>query len=487
MAGPDLRLHRVGDVHDHHAARGCGRPEHHRGDQLPRGPPAECPLDGRERLGRRDVAHHGQDAVARREVPLMELDEIVSRDALDRRRRPRGRIAVRVKTVNEAVEDDRRQVARVLVVHPQCRTQLVALPVQLFLGERRRADDVRQQVEAGRHAVPEDRDVREGDVGARADGDVAADRVDGVRDLLRRSRRGALIEQRRHHVRDAELRCQVLGRPGADQHAETHRRLFVMLDHDDAKPVRQGPNLVRRKRHALRRQRLRHRFRWPVPHLRGRRGRSRHQEGGGNRRPGRAPHAPHLTPTSAGFGVTVITMRVSRAKYVCATRWMSAAVMPRKQVEFRVGRSDVALVQHGRAGEGAGLLLDRLPAQYVVARELVLRAGQFACRDGLRAQPVEFLFQRLLRLGRRVAGLHDGVRVEQVGMLAQVADAGGRQRDPGLVHELPVEARAHGRPTGSSTPCAARTNPGARRTSHGARRRRQAAASALQPSAASAR
>ena len=74
------------------------------------------------------------------------------------------------------------------------------------------------------------------------------------------------------------------------------------------------------------------------------------------------------------------------------------------------------------------LVLVRLAAHDVVARELVLGPLQLVGRHRLAASAVELLDQRLLRRLGRLPRLDDGHRVEQVGILGDVAAAEGRQR-----------------------------------------------------------
>ena len=71
----------------------------------------------------------------------------------------------------------------------------------------------------------------------------------------------------------------------------------------------------------------------------------------------------------------VITSRFSGVKYFRATRWTSAWRDVHEDVELAVGGLDV-VVDDGGVAELSRLVLVRLAAEHVVARELVLRLLQ---------------------------------------------------------------------------------------------------------------
>ena len=160
-----------------------------------------------------------------------------------------------------------------------------------------------------------------------------------------RSRRRPLIEQRRHHVREAELAFGIRGAAGADQHAHADRRLFMVKDGDHLQSVRQRLDLVRRKLDLARRQRSRRPLGRPFLEL-GLRAcdAGAHEQNDecakaqvpDSRRRRQCPHA--CLPAFRAFGsvrhrpalpdgITVSTSRFSGRKYVRATRWTSAVVM----------------------------------------------------------------------------------------------------------------------------------------------------------------
>ena len=93
-------------------------------------------------------------------------------------------------------------------------------------------------------------------------------------------------------------------------------------------------------------------------------------------------------------------------------------------------------------GEHARLVLDGQARQQVVARPLVLGALQLARGDRLLAQAIELGGERLDRGVGRLPRLDDGRGEEQVGVLDDVAAAERRQRQPLLVDQRPVDARA---------------------------------------------
>ena len=71
-----------------------------------------------------------------------------------------------------------------------------------------------------------------------------------------------------------------------------------------------------------------------------------------------------------------------------------------------------------------------------------MRPLQLVLGDRLRLQPIELRDQRVGRLLRRLARLHDGDGVEQVRILDEVGLAERRDRDLLLVDQLLVDARA---------------------------------------------
>ncbi len=112
LAHPDLGLHRTGPVDHHHPPGGVGRPRRRgRGHLVPR-PVAEGLGHGGHRLVDADVAHDGQQRVVRREVGAMEVQQVLARHSLHGLHRAVAGRAVRMDTVDQAVEHQRRRGTR---------------------------------------------------------------------------------------------------------------------------------------------------------------------------------------------------------------------------------------------------------------------------------------------------------------------------------------------------------------------------------------
>ena len=87
------------------------------------------------------------------------------------------------------------------------------------------------------------------------------------------------------------------------------------------------------------------------------------------------------------------------------------------------------------------LLLDRQPAQDVVARELVLGALQLTLGDALGLELVELGDQRLLHVIRRLARIDECDGIEDAGGLQEAAAAERGQGEAGLVDQLAIDPR----------------------------------------------
>ena len=149
-----------------------------------RGQLAERALGPRERLLGRHVADDREDRVVGAEPLLVERDQVVAGDRGQRFRRARLRPAVRMEAVDQPVEDDVRQELRVVVADPHPRERLLALALDLFLRERRMLRHVRDQIQAEAQAVLHHDRLDVAQVRAGAGAHRAADRVDGIGDLL---------------------------------------------------------------------------------------------------------------------------------------------------------------------------------------------------------------------------------------------------------------------------------------------------------------
>ena len=80
---------------------------------------------------------------------LLKRDQIVAIKLLERFRRPVGRPAVGMEPEDQPLGDDVGDEVGILVAHLEALQHLLLLAIELFVGERRVADDVGQQVEPG--------------------------------------------------------------------------------------------------------------------------------------------------------------------------------------------------------------------------------------------------------------------------------------------------------------------------------------------------
>ena len=140
------------------------------------------------------------------------------------------------------------------------RQRLLPLAIDLLGRERRVAHDVGHQVERRIEAVLHHDGVDEGQVGAGARAQPAANVVERVGNLARAPRGRALIEQRRHQRGHAGLARRILCRAGAHEQADADRRLLVVQHRHDLQAVGERAHLVRRELDVARGERAR----WPL-------------------------------------------------------------------------------------------------------------------------------------------------------------------------------------------------------------------------------
>ena len=175
----------------------------------------------------------------------MELDDVLACERAERLGRPFDRIGVRVLAECQARGDERRHVFRVGVLNLQPRQPLCSKAIDLLLLERGVQRDVGQQVHreirgALRHGGRHERRVV---VCIRAE--LAADAVNGARDVLRAARRGALREELGRDRRKAGLRGRMGDRAAVEHQRVRDERLPMVLDHEDGQAVRELLGLVR--------------------------------------------------------------------------------------------------------------------------------------------------------------------------------------------------------------------------------------------------
>ena len=291
---------------------------------------------------------------------------------------PESGHAVRMEAVDQPIEHDAGEVVRVVVADLQARQRSAAAaarsPPARTPGAATRSD-TRSRPTSKLSFITTT--LTNEQVGARAGAERAADRVDRVGDLLGVLRRRALIEQRGRERRDARLVCRILRAAGADEQPQADRRLLVMRHRDHLQAVRQRPDLVRRKLDLARRQRPRRPLGRPV----------------------RAP-APDAGRRQSASATRATTDRQARDAASARLLAASAALRHDRQHEPVLGREvglrdalDVGGVMFMKMSNSPSavlmslwmttacaelrrLVLVRLAAEDVVARELVLRLLQ---------------------------------------------------------------------------------------------------------------
>ncbi len=98
---------------------------------------------------------------------------------------------------------------------------------------------VREQVDPQVEVARNDIHRSIGIVIGRRGGDVAANKIDGLGELLRGSRLGALGEHPGGHRSDARHARRIIGRACGHQHqADGDRRLAMVGHNEDAQPIR---------------------------------------------------------------------------------------------------------------------------------------------------------------------------------------------------------------------------------------------------------
>ena len=113
------------------------------------------------------------------------------------------------------------------------------LRVDLRRRERRTHHHVAQQVDRERHVLVEHLDVVARVFLGRERVELAANRVDRLRDDLRRARVGALEQHVLDEVRDAALGIRLVARAAREPHADRHRSHVRHRFGDQPQPGRQ--------------------------------------------------------------------------------------------------------------------------------------------------------------------------------------------------------------------------------------------------------
>jgi hypothetical protein len=333
VTDPYFGLHGIGLVDDDDPPRRIGRRDEQLRRQIPFFPVTKNLLRRIERFVGGDVADDCQDRAVGDEMTVVKRDEIVAGDAGDGLRRAGLGQAVGMKAIHESIEHRIGDVLRIIKTHTQARQHLLALAIDLRLREPGMSRHVRQHPHGGFEAVLHDDHMQERQVGAGAGAHGAADEVDRVRQFLCRPGRRPLIEQRGFEVCQTELVFWIGGRAGADEQPEIDERLFVVQHRNDLQSVRERPHFVRRKLDVARRQRTRRALGRPVARLCTRRldteQQREHRDKYAVADPSQcARKRLHRAPALPDDGMIVSTRRFSDLKYVRATRWTSAVVMP---------------------------------------------------------------------------------------------------------------------------------------------------------------
>ncbi len=203
----------------------------------------------------------------------MKGNEIVARQRRDRLRRAAVGHPVRVKAVDQTIEDGVGDVFRILGADLQARQHLLALPLDFSGRERRKSCHVGQHLHAAVEAVLHHDHVEERQIGGRARPHRAPDEIDGVGEFLRRTRRAVtgrfhpLIKQGCREPRRAELFLRIRRRTRSDEQTHAHDRLLVVKHDHHLETVGQRLQFVGRKLDIARRQRARRTLRGPVADL----------------------------------------------------------------------------------------------------------------------------------------------------------------------------------------------------------------------------
>jgi hypothetical protein len=125
----------------------------------------------------------------------MEDAQIVLGDARQRLRRATARLPVRVKPVDQPVEQHRGDVARILAADAERRQRLLTLTIDLLWRERRAANDIGDEIQRQGEGVFHHDGIDEREIRAGSGSHGTANRIDLIGDLLGAPGGRSLVEQ----------------------------------------------------------------------------------------------------------------------------------------------------------------------------------------------------------------------------------------------------------------------------------------------------
>jgi hypothetical protein len=191
----DACLYGVGFVDNHDLPSGVGRIDSCGRWQRSTRPAAKHALGRRERLIARDVADDAEDHVIGDEILAMERLQVLTRQRAERVLGARARQTIRMEAVHKSIEDDIRDIARVVGIDANRRKNLVLLPRNFLRCEGGIPRDIRNEVHARLERVLHHDRVDEREIRRGTGPDIAADEVDLICNLLRAARGRPLIQQ----------------------------------------------------------------------------------------------------------------------------------------------------------------------------------------------------------------------------------------------------------------------------------------------------
>ena len=168
-----------------------------------------------------DAPGRGDDHVVRPVAAAVERAERAPRDAGDHVGRAEHRPPQRMPAEHRLRDEVEDELLRRVVDHGDLLEH--DLPLGVEVGEAGREDHVRHHVERRLEMLVEDAGVDDGVVAGRRGVQLAAEGVEGLRDLDRGVRRRALEEEVLQEVADAGVRVVLVARAGADPEADRDR------------------------------------------------------------------------------------------------------------------------------------------------------------------------------------------------------------------------------------------------------------------------
>jgi len=249
IADPEIRLHGIGRIDQHHAASfDAGGRRHGRQRRRGLAPLRECLRQQTAHLRRLEVARDGDDESIAADMGGIELANVIDRDVRKRAFAADHRIAVRVRAEERGGGVDRRERIALGVLRRANEFDIaIAQDVELVRGEMRSLQHVGQQLDHELLVASEKRAADPDRFRGGARLNCAADCGNGLREGERIARAGASLEQPGEQIRDAEAIARIEAGAAAHARIERDERDVVPLHEQKHSAVRELDAFIRRR------------------------------------------------------------------------------------------------------------------------------------------------------------------------------------------------------------------------------------------------